>query len=79
MIKNKKINSIVTELFIRGRKINIFLAFMTQSYFRFPKDVRLSCFFIVKIRNKREIYIVLKHSSDINTNDYIKIYKKYTA
>ena len=40
MINNKKLNSIVTELFIRGRKLNISLVFITQSYFKVPKDVR---------------------------------------
>ena len=40
MINNKKLNSIVTELFIRGRKLNISLIFITQSYFKVPKDVR---------------------------------------
>ena len=39
MIYNKKLNSIVTELFIRGRKLNIYLAFITQFYFEVPKDV----------------------------------------
>ena len=43
MINNKKINSIITELFIRGRKLKISLAFVTQSYFKVPKDVRLNC------------------------------------
>ena len=42
MIQNKKRNSIVTEFFIRGRKINISLAFVTKSYFKVPKDVRLN-------------------------------------
>ena len=42
MINNKKLNSIVTELFIRGRKLNISLVFITQSYFEVPKDVRLN-------------------------------------
>ena len=42
MIYNKKLNSIVTELFIRGRKLNISLFFITQSYFKVPKDVRLN-------------------------------------
>ena len=51
MINNKKLNSIVTELFIRGRKLNISLVFITQSYFKVPKDVRLNTthFFIAKI------------------------------
>ena len=57
MINNKKLNSIVTELFIRGRKLNISLVFITQSYFKFPKDVRLNAthFFIAKILNRREL------------------------
>ena len=64
MINNKKLNSIVTELFIRGRKINISLGFITQSYFKVPKDVRLntSCFFNAKIPNKRELQqITINH------------------
>ena len=54
MINNKKLNPIVTELFIRGGKRNIFIAFITQSYFKVPKDVRLNSthFFIMKIPNK---------------------------
>ena len=42
MINNKKLNSVVTELFIRGRKLNISLVFITQSYFKKPKHVRLN-------------------------------------
>ena len=55
MINNKKLNSIVTELFIRGRKLNISIVFITQSYLKVPKDVRLNSthFFIMKIPNKR--------------------------
>ena len=81
MIHNKKLNSIVTELFIRGRKLNISLVFITQSYFKVPKDVRLntSHFFIAKIPNKRELQqIAINHSSDISTNDFANIYRKYT-
>ena len=50
-INNKKLNSIVAELFIRGRKLNIFLIFITRSYFKVPKDFRLNTthFFITKI------------------------------
>ena len=57
IIKNKKLNSIVTELFIRGRKINISLVFITQSYFKVPEDVRPNTthFFISKIPNKRQL------------------------
>ena len=81
MIHNKKLNSIVTKLFIRGRKLNISLVFITQSYFKVPKDVRLntSHFFIAKIPNKRELQqISINHSSDIDTKDFANIYKKYT-
>ena len=54
MINNQKLNSIVIELFIRGRKLNIFLVFITKSYFKFPQDFRLNStrFFILKIPNK---------------------------
>ena len=57
MINNKKLNSIVTELFIRSRKLHISLIFITQSYFKVPKDVRhnITHFFIMKIPNKREL------------------------
>ena len=78
-INNEKLNPIVTELFIRDRKLNIFLIFITQSYFKVPKDVRLNSthFFIIKIPNKRELQqIALNHSSDIDFKDFIKIYKK---
>ena len=82
MIHNKKLNSIVTELFIRGRKLNISLVFITQSYFKVPKDVRLNTthFFIAKILNKRELQqIAINHSSDISTKDFINIYRECTA
>ena len=81
MINNKNLNSIITELFIRDRKLNISLVFITQSYFKVPKDVRLNTthFFIIKIPNKRELQqIAINHSSDINTKDFINIYKKCT-
>ena len=79
MINNKKLDSIVTELFIRGRKLNISLVFITQSYF---KDVRLNTtyFFISKIPNKRELReIAINHSSDISTKDFANIYRESTA
>ena len=79
MINSKKLNSIVTELFIRERKINVSLVFITQLYFKVPKDVRLNTthFFIMKIPNKRELQqIALNHSSDIDFKDFIKIYSR---
>ena len=80
MIHNKKLNPIVTELFIRGRQLNISLVSITQLYFDVPKDVRLntSHFFVAKIPNKREINQIA-HSSDINTKDFVNIYGKCTA
>ena len=57
MIYKKKLNSIVTELFIRGRKLDISLVFITQRYFKVPEDVILNTthFFIAEIPNKREL------------------------
>ena len=75
MINNKKLNPVVIELFIRGRKLNIYIVFITQSYFKVPKDVRLNSthFFVMKIPNRRELQqIVLTHSSDIYFKDFIK-------
>ena len=56
MINNKKLISIVAELFLRGRKWNVSLIFITQSHFKVPKDVRNNTthFFITNIPNKRE-------------------------
>ena len=55
MINNKKLIPIVTELFIRGRKLNISIFFITQFYFKEPKDVRVNSthIFIMNIPNKR--------------------------
>ena len=82
MIHNKKLNLIVTELFIRGRKLNISIVFITQSYFKVPKEIRLNTthFFISKIPNKRELQqTAINHSSDISTEDFVNIYRKCTA
>ena len=69
MLSNKKLNLMVTELFIRGRKLNISLAFITQSCFSCPKNIRLNSthYFVMKIQNKRELkQIAFNHSSDID-------------
>ena len=79
MINNNKLNPIVTELFIRDRKLNISIFFITQSYFKVPKDEQLNStrFFIMKIPNKRELQqIALNHSCDIDFKDFMNIYKK---
>ena len=82
MINNNKLNPEVTELFIRGRKLNISIVFITQSYFKVPEHVRLNSthFFIMKITNKRELQqTALNNSSDIDFKDFMNIYKKCTA
>ena len=65
MLSNKKLNPIVTELFVRGRKWNISLVFITQCYFAVPKDVRLNCthYFITKIPNKQEVKQIASQNS----------------
>ena len=81
IINNKKLNSIVTELFIRCRKLNTSLAFISQSFFKVPKDVinNNTHFLIMKISNKRELMqIAIHHSSDINIKDFIEIFRKCT-
>ena len=61
IMTNKKFQAIIKELFIRCRKINISLVFITQSYFSVPKDVRLNSthYFIMKVNN-RENYKILQ-------------------
>ena len=69
-------------MFVRGGKLSISIVFITQSYFKVRKDVRLNTtqFFIVKIPSKSELQqIALNHSSDIDFKDFIKNYKKCTA
>ena len=69
-------------MFIRGRKLNISIVFIIESYFKVPKDVRLNStyFFITRIPNERELQqTALNHSSDVDFKDFIKNYKKYTA
>ena len=78
---NKKLQSIIKELFIRCRKLNISLVFITQSYFFVPKDVRLNSthYLIMKINNKRELQnIAINHSADIDYKDFIRIYRECT-
>ena len=64
MINNKELNAVAIELFIRDIKLNISLVFITQLYFKIPKDVRLNSThpFIMKIQNKRKLQqIALNH------------------
>ena len=55
--------------------------FITQSYFSFPKDVRLNSthYLIMKISNRKELQnIAINHSADIDYNDFVKIYRECT-
>ena len=83
VMSNKKAQEILKELFIRCRKLNISLCFVTQYSFSVPKDVRLNCthYIIFKLNNKRELEnIAINHSADIDYKDTTqpvdKIFKK---
>ena len=77
---NKKFQAIIKELFIRCRKLNISLVFITQSYFSVPKDVRLnSTHLIMKLNNRKELQsIAINHFEDIDYKDLYKIYRECT-
>ena len=78
MLSNKKPNPIVTELFIRGRKLNIFLVFVTQSCFAVLKNIRLNSthYFIMEIPNKQEFQQI---AFNIDFKNFMNLYKKCTA
>ena len=69
IMTSKKFQAIIKELFIRRRKLNISLVFITQSYFSVPKEVRVNSihYLIMKIHNRRELQqIAIDHSADID-------------
>ena len=76
LLSNKKLNSEVNELFIRRRKLNIYLVFITQSCSAVPKNIRLNSTqnFVMKIPNKQDLHqIAFNHWPDIN---FVNLYKK---
>ena len=78
MVSNKKLNPIVTELFIRARKLHIYLVFITQPYFAVPKNIRLNSTHhsVMKNLNKRELQKILyNYSSDIDFQEFLNRYK----
>ena len=80
MLSFLKVNPIATELFIRGRKLNTSLVFITQCYFPVTKNSRLNfrLYFIIKILNKQELQqIAFNHSSDIDFRDYESLQNIY--
>ena len=81
IMTSKKFQAIIKELFIRCRKLNISLVFITQSYFSVPKDVRLNSthYLIMKITSNRELQnIAINLSADIDYKDFVKIYRECT-
>ena len=77
VMSDKKAQQILKDLFIRCRKLNISLCFLTQSYFSVPKDVKLNCthYILFKLNNRRKLLnIAINHSADIDYKDFIKIY-----
>ena len=81
IMSNTKFQVIIKELFIRCRKLNISVVFITQSYISVPKDVRLNSthYLIMKINNRKELQnIAINHSADIDYQDFIKIYRECT-
>ena len=80
ILTNEKFQDIIKELFLRCRKLNILLVFITQSHFSVPKDMTLNSthYLIMKINNKKELQnITINHSSDIDYKDFMKIYRVY--
>ena len=68
-------------MFIRCRKLNILLVFITQSYFSVPKDVTLNTTddFTMIINNRKDLKnIAINHSADIDYQDFKKIYRECT-
>ena len=81
MESDEKLSPIVTELFLKGRKLNISLVFISLSYFKVPKTTRLNVthYFIMKIPNKRELQqIAFNHLPDTDFKDFMKLYIDYT-
>ena len=82
IMSSKKFKAIIKELFIRCRKLNISIAFITQSYFTTHKDARLNSthYVIMKIQSKKELQnIAQENSEDIDFKDFLKSYKDYTS
>ena len=79
---NKKFQSIIKELFIKCRKLNISIVFSMQSYFKTPKDARLNSthYLLMKIQSKKELQnIAWDNSGDIDFKDFLKIYRDCTS
>ena len=81
IMANKRFQATIKELFIRCRKLNVSLVFITQSFFSVSKDVRLNSthYLITNMNNKRELQnIAINHSADIDYHVFMKIYRECT-
>ena len=80
MGSNNKLNPFVTKLFLRGKKLNILLVFLSHFYFNKAKTIRLNAtyYFIMKVPNKRVLQqITSNHSCDIEFKDFMRLFKYY--
>ena len=81
IMRSEKFKVIVKELFIRCKKLNISIVFITQSYFRTPKDVRLNNthYILMKIGNKKELKSIAEENlGHLDFKDFLKIYNYCT-
>ena len=79
MKSNKKLSPIITELFLRGKNLIVSFVFISQTYFKMPKTIRLTQYIILSLPNKRELKpIPSNYSSDCEFKDFMKLYKYYT-
>ena len=81
LMRSEKFKAIVKELFIRCKKLNISIVFITQSYFRTPKDVRLNNthYILMKIGNKKELKSIAEENlGHLDFKDFLKIYNYCT-
>ena len=81
IMRSEKFKAIVKEIFIRCRKLNISIVFITQSYFRTPKDARLNSthYILMKMGNKKELKsIAEENSGHLDFKDSLKIYNYCT-
>ena len=81
IMRSEKFKAIVKELFVKCRKLNISIVFITQSYFRTPKDARLNSthYILMKIGNKKELKSrAEENSGHLDFKDFLKIYNYFT-
>ena len=81
IMRSEKFKAVIKELFIRCRKLNISIVFITQSYFRIPKDAKLNSthYILMKIDNKKELKSIAEEKSGhLDYRDFLKMYNYCT-